>query len=89
MEGATTFRPKLMMSLLQACKRVKTKRLFLWLAERHRHAWFTQLDVSVLDLGSGKRVIYKGGVLDNRYNITVPREYVNGEDADGAGQPLF
>lgn len=89
MEGAATFRPRLVMRLLQACKRIKTKRLFLWLVERHRHSWFARLDVSALDLGSGKRVIYKGGVLDRRYNITVPREYMNREDADGTGQPLF
>ncbi|TDY04001.1 type IV toxin-antitoxin system AbiEi family antitoxin domain-containing protein [Thiohalophilus thiocyanatoxydans] len=89
MEGATSFRPELLMSLLQACKRIKTKRLFLWLAARHRHAWFAQLDVSALELGSGKRVVYPGGVLDKQYNITVPREYANGEKPDGTGQPLF
>ncbi len=89
MEGAATFRPKQVMSLLRLCKRIKTKRLFVWLAERHRHAWFTQLDVTAVDLGSGKRVIYKGGVLNRRYNITVPREYANGANEDGTGQPLF
>lgn len=76
MEGATTFRPRLVMHLLQTCKRIKTKRLFLWLLERHRHAWFTRLDVSALDLGSGKRVIYKGGKLDKQYLITVPDEVI-------------
>lgn len=89
MEAATTFRPQLMMRLLQACTRIKTKRLTLWLAERHHHAWLDKLDISDLDLGSGKRVIYKGGVLDKRYHITIPREYVNGENTNGAGQPLF
>jgi len=89
MESATTLRPKLLMSLLLACKRVKTKRLFLWLAERQDYPWFKQLDISVLDLGSGKRVIYKGGVLNTKYNITVPREYANGEVTDGSKQPLF
>lgn len=89
MEGAMSFRPTLVMNLLQACKRIKTKRLFLWLAERHHHTWLKKLDVSTLDLGSGKRVIYKGGVLDNRYQITVPREYMDRENRDGTGQPLF
>lgn len=89
MEGAVSFRPHLLMCLLQACTRIKTKRLFLWLAERHHHAWFDKLNIAILDLGSGKRVIYKGGVLDKKYNITVPREYVNGENANGTGQPLF
>ncbi len=85
MEGATTLRPDLLMALLLACKRVKTKRLFLWLAERHGYPWFKQLDSSTLDLGSGKRVIYKGGVLNKKYNITVPREYANGEVGNGSG----
>lgn len=89
MEGATTLRPELLKVLLLACKRVKTRRLFLWLAERHGYPWFKQLDVSTLDLGSGKRVIYKGGVLNTKYNITVPREYANGEVTDGSEQPLF
>jgi len=89
MEGAATFRPKLLMLLLQACCRVKTKRLFQWLAERHHHAWFKQLDSDVLNLGSGKRVIAKGGKLDSKYQITVPTEYVNGENFDGSEQPLF
>jgi len=79
MESATTLRPELLMALLLACKRVKTKRLFLWLAERHAYPWVKKLDSSTLDLGSGKRVIYKGGALNTKYNITVPREYANGE----------
>ena len=89
MESATTLRPKLLIALLLACKRVKTKRLSLWLAERHDYPWFKQLDISMLDLGSGKRVIYKGGMLNTKYNITVPREYANGEYMDGSEQPLF
>jgi len=89
MESATTLRPKFVMSLLQGCHRIRTKRLFLWLAERHQHAWFKQLDTSMVDLGSGKRVIYKGGVLNSKYNITVPRGYANGVVLDGSKQPLF
>ena len=89
MEGATTLRPKLLMLLLHACSRVKTKRLFLWLAERHHHAWFKQLDIDELNLGSGKRLIAKAGKLDSKYQITVPAEYVNGENLGGSKQPLF
>lgn len=89
MEGATSFRPGLLMGLLQACKRIRTKRLFLWLAHRHQHAWLAQLDENALELGSGKRMVYKNGVLDKQYRITVPREYADGEKPDGTGQPLF
>lgn len=89
MESATIFRPSVMMVLLQACKRIRTKRLFLWLAERHHHAWFDKLDTSLVDLGSGKRVIYKGGKLNAKYQITIPAEYANGGSTDGSTQPLF
>mgnify|MGYP002279332661 CR=1 FL=1 len=74
MESAAVIRPELLMLLLQACKRVKTKRLFLWFAERYHHPWFVRLDISAIDLGRGKRVIVKGGKLDKHYLITVPDE---------------
>ncbi|MFW2372638.1 MAG: type IV toxin-antitoxin system AbiEi family antitoxin domain-containing protein [Gammaproteobacteria bacterium] len=89
MESATSFRPGLVMALLKACTRVKTRRLFLWLADRHRPAWFNKLNVSAIDLGSGKRVIYKGGKLNTRYQITVPVDYADGEELNGTRQPLF
>jgi hypothetical protein len=76
-EGATTFRPALIMTLLSGCENVKVKRLFLWFAERHGHEWFKRLDVSKVDLGSGKRVIEKGGKLVSKYLITVPAEYID------------
>ncbi|MCF6194867.1 MAG: type IV toxin-antitoxin system AbiEi family antitoxin domain-containing protein, partial [Kangiellaceae bacterium] len=58
--------------LLLQCKSIKVKRLFLWLAERQNYAWFKKLDIENLNLGSGKRVIAKGGKLDKEYQITVP-----------------
>ena len=50
------------------------KRLFLHLAELHRHPWFRELDVGRVSLGSGKRVLVPGGRLDTKYLITVPAE---------------
>ena len=76
-ESATSLRPKLIMTLLQSCHQVKAKRLFLWFAERHGFTWFDRLDVKAVNLGSGKRVIQKGGAFDNNYQITVPREMVS------------
>lgn len=73
-ESATSLRPKLVNVLLQQCTQIKAKRLFMWFAKRHNHAWVHELDVENLDLGSGKRVIVKGGALDKEYQITVPRE---------------
>lgn len=74
MEGMSDLSPRRLQTLLEACASVKVKRLFLFFADRHRHAWLSRLDTSRVDLGSGKRVLVKGGKLDPRYNITVPAD---------------
>lgn len=71
MEGLTTLRPELVQELLEACRSVKAKRLFLFLAEEANHAWFKDLNTAKLDLGKGNRSIVKGGQLDTKYQITV------------------
>ncbi len=73
MEGLTTLRPSVTQSLLEACRSVKAKRLFLWSAETAGHAWCGRLSISRIDLGKGKRQLYTGGTLDPKYRITVPR----------------
>ena len=73
-ESATTLRPNLVNQLLIACTEIKTKRLFMWFSNRHNHHWFKLLTINNVDLGSGKRMIIKGGALDNKYLITVPKE---------------
>jgi len=72
MEGLTTLRPRLVQSLLEQCRSVKVKRLFMFLAETSNHAWAKKLDLSKVNFGKGKRMIVKGGQLDTKYNITVP-----------------
>lgn len=47
--------------------------VFLYLAHKHRPAWQKDIDESKINLGSGKREIVKGGQLDSRYLITVPK----------------
>ena len=47
------------------------------MAEKARHAWFEALDLDRIDLGSGKRVIAKGGVYDKKNQITIPAELKN------------
>lgn len=71
-ESLGTLRPDVVQLLLERCTSIKVKRLFLHLAERHRHAWFRQLDVSKVALGSGKRALFPGGRLDSKYLLTVP-----------------
>jgi len=71
MEGLTTLRPQLVQSLLEQCRSVKVKRLFMFLAECHNHPWVKRLDLSKVDFGRGKRMIVKGGRFDAKYRITV------------------
>jgi hypothetical protein len=70
--GLTTLRPPITQSLLEACKSIKVKRLFLWAAENAHHGWFRDIDPSRINLGKGKRALYEGGQLDTKYSITVP-----------------
>ncbi len=74
-EGLTTLRSQLVQNLLEECNSVKVKRLFLFMAEVHDHQWVNELDLSRVNLGSGKRVVAEDGVLDKKYQITVPKEY--------------
>jgi hypothetical protein len=72
MEGLRNLSPRRLQTLLVECRSVKVKRLFLWFAERHNHAWLQKLDRKDIDLGSGKRMLVRGGKLDPKFNITVP-----------------
>jgi hypothetical protein len=74
MEGLSNLSPRRLQTLLEACTSVKVKRLFLFFAERHHHAWLSKLDVSLFNLGSGKRVLVKGGKFNPRFNITIPSD---------------
>lgn len=79
MEGLTNLSPKRMNQLLRECRSIKVKRLFLWFAERHDHAWLNRIDRNGIDLGTGKRMLVRRGRLDPKYQITVPEDL----DADG------
>ncbi len=74
LEGLTNLRPEQVQALLEACTSVKVKRLFLFLAEKAKHGWFEYLDVSKVDLGTGKRSIVPNGLFHAKYQITVPKE---------------
>jgi hypothetical protein len=74
-EGLTTLRPKVVNTLLQHCRSIKVKRLFLFMAEQFSYPWIKRIAKDQLELGSGKRVIVKGGKLDKQYLITVPERF--------------
>ena len=64
---------EVLQSILERCDSVKVKRMFLFLAEKHNHNWLEELNTERIYLGMGKRVIVKGGVFNNKYNITIPK----------------
>ncbi|EIM31112.1 type IV toxin-antitoxin system AbiEi family antitoxin domain-containing protein [Microvirga lotononidis] len=71
-EGLRTLSPRRLETLLTDCRSIKVKRLFFFFADRHQHAWLKHIDRSKVDLGTGKRMLVKGGKLDPVYQITVP-----------------
>lgn len=78
-ESLNNLRPDQVQTLLEKCRSVKVKRLFLYLAEKAGHRWFEYLDLSKIDLGSGKRSIARGGAYVEKYQITVPKEMENND----------
>jgi len=51
MEGLRNLSPQRLHTLPVTCRSIKVKRLFLWFAERHQHAWLKRLDRKDVDLG--------------------------------------
>lgn len=74
MEDIPDASPRRFDALLRQTRSFKVKRLFFWLAEQQDHVWAKYLDPGAWNLGRGKRVLEKGGMLASRYGITVPRE---------------
>lgn len=74
MEGLANLSPRRLQALLADCRSVKVKRLFFFFADRHQHAWLKHLDLQAIYLGTGKRMLVKGGRLDPARQITVPED---------------
>lgn len=74
MEGLANLSPRRLQKLLEDCHSVKVKRLFFYLADRHGHAWLKRIERERIDLGTGKRMLVRGGKLDPAYGITVPED---------------
>lgn len=72
MAGLASLSPQRLTRLLADCHSVKVKRLFFFFADRHHHPWRHHLRADTFDVGTGKRVLVKGGRLDPTYLITVP-----------------
>ena len=73
MESLNALNPKQVQALLEECKSIKVKRLFLYMAEKADHKWMNYLNLDSIDLGRGKRSLVEGGVYNHKYMITLPR----------------
>ena len=73
MSGLATLRPRMVQELLEKCGSVKTKRLFMYLAEKHNHAWVKKLNLERVNFGTGKRSLCHNGCYDSKYKIVVPK----------------
>ena len=74
MEGLSSLRPAKVQKLLENCKSLKVKRLFLHFAEKANHSWFKYLDISKINLGAGNRSLVERGVLVSKYKLVLPNE---------------
>ena len=74
MESLMSLRPKIVQTLLENCRQIKVKRLFLYIADKLDLPWLKNLDMNRIDTGKGKRVVAVNGRLDKKYLITVPKE---------------
>ncbi len=81
MEGLAWLRPDVLQRLLESCRSIKVKRLFLALAEQADHPWLKKLKIKSIDIGKGKRQFVKGGYLNSRYQITIPESWKQSEAA--------
>jgi hypothetical protein len=81
LENLNTLRPVIVQSLLENCRSIKVKRLFLYMADKAGHEWVSALDLNTVDLGSGKRSLTTNGVYVDKFQITVPR-ILHGYDED-------
>ena len=77
MEGLHNLHPASVQKLMEDCKSIKVKRLFLYLADKAGHDWLNYLKLDNVGLGSGKRAIVPDGKFIPKYQITVPSELEN------------
>lgn len=74
MESSRTLRSEVLQKLLEQCRSIKVKRVFLYVSEKLDLPFFQKLDIEKINLGKGKRVVTRDGQLDLKYGITVPKE---------------
>lgn len=74
LEGLSNLRPKVLQELLEKCNSIKVKRLFLFMASKANHQWLDFVDQNKIELGTGDRILVKGGVYISKFRISIPKE---------------
>jgi hypothetical protein len=74
MEQLTTLRAEVVQQLLENTHNIKIKRLFLYMAKKAGHDWFNRLDISKVNIGTGKQKLAVDGIYLPEYMITIPKE---------------
>ena len=70
-------RPDLLMKLLKACRSIKTRRLFFVYASIYQYDWTLELDTDQINLGSGPRALVPGGKFHPKYQISLPKSFLD------------
>lgn len=76
-ENLQTIRPDLMQSLLNKCKHILVKRVFLCLAELARLPVMNHININMIELGAGERTIPPGGKYFPKYKLTIPYKEID------------
>ena len=76
-QGLNNLRPNKVQEMLEQCQSIKVKRLFLYLADKIGHDWFKQINLEKIDLGKGKRSVVRDGFYIAKYQITVPKAFID------------
>jgi hypothetical protein len=76
MEKLKPFQTDTMQLLLENCNSIKVKRFFLYFVNRFRRGLISKLDLTKINLGSGKRVIGQGGKYryHPKYKLSLPEK---------------
>ncbi len=74
MEQLSTLRPEIIQGLLEGTSNYKVKRLFLYMAKKAGHNWFSRINLEKVNIGKGKQKLVSGGVYLPDYMITIPKE---------------
>ncbi len=78
-ENLGTLRPHVVQELLEKCSSIKAKRIFLFLSKNVGHTWFKNLNLTTIELGSGPRNLFPGGIYDPEFQLTYPKGLFDNE----------